>query len=170
MRLVPALFLALATLASPIDAQRGRQEAGFPHGRHDRLFPLCESCHAGIATGNAATTMPTEASCRECHNGTDERAVTWRPTARGAGLLRFSHPAHAAEVDSAGRRCAACHATPGASRRMDVGRARPQSCQACHTHQASAHLGEDNRCAACHVPLTVATGLGGDRIAALPRP
>ena len=159
--------IALTMLASVAAGQRGT--APFPHQRHERLFPLCESCHAGIATGDAATSMPTEASCRECHNGTDARAVTWQRTAHGQGLLRFSHVSHQREVDSTGRACATCHGTAGGTL-MTVQRAQPPTCLGCHTHRATAHLADDNRCATCHVPLTAATGLNDDRIAALPKP
>lgn len=85
------------------------------------------------------------------------------------GLLRFSHPSHAAQTDSTGRACATCHHGPG-DRYMDVQRAEPGSCLGCHTHRATAHLAPDNRCATCHVPLTEATGLTRERVAGLPRP
>lgn len=168
MRLV-AVLAAMVTLALPGGAQGRGQGGGFPHARHERLFPVCESCHAGIPSGDASAAMPDESVCRQCHNGTDEREVTWRRPERGPGQLRFSHPSHAAEVDSSGRACATCHAT-GTARRMAVGRARPETCLGCHTHQATAHLAEDNRCAVCHVPLTDAAGLSAQRVAALPKP
>jgi hypothetical protein len=166
-----ALAQALvAVLAATSAAQGGASPEPFPHPAHERLFPLCESCHAGIAPGNAATSMPDEASCRTCHNGTDVAAVAWQRPVRVVGLLRYSHPAHISETDSAGRACATCHATPGATRLMDVGRATPESCQGCHTHRASSHYATDNRCATCHVPLTAATGLTREAVAELPRP
>jgi len=160
--------IALATLAPFAQAQRGADRP-FPHERHERLFPLCESCHAGIPTGDAATSMPTEASCRECHNGTDARVVTWRRPVKGQGLLRYSHPQHAREVDSTGKACATCHGTSGQPR-MTVQRAQPPSCLGCHTHRATNHLADDNRCSTCHVPLTAATALSVERISALPKP
>lgn len=158
------LLLGVATLPAQGGAPR------FPHDKHDRLFPLCESCHAGIPAGNAATSMPSEASCRECHNGTDVAAVTWQRPVPVVGLLRFSHPAHRSQVDSAGRECSTCHATANATRRMDVGRALPASCLGCHTHRASEHLAPENRCSTCHVPLTAATGLTREAVSALPKP
>lgn len=147
----------------------GAQQQAFPHDRHARLFPMCESCHAGIATADVATSMPPEASCRACHNGTDQRVVTWRRVDRGVGLLRYSHRDHARQVDSTGRACATCHGASG-GRSMNVRRADPPTCLGCHTHRASAHLADDNRCATCHVALTAATGLSEDRVRGLPRP
>lgn len=160
---------AWIAMAAPVAAQRRGGEAPFPHERHERLFPLCESCHAGIATGDAASSMPSEASCRECHNGTDARTVAWQRPAPVAGLLRYSHPAHARQVDSTGRACTTCHGGT-VTRRMDIHPAAPEGCLGCHTHRASAHLGNDNRCATCHVALTVATGLTRDQVAGLPKP
>lgn len=169
--LAPVALVAL--IAPRAVGQRGEgrraEQRGFPHSRHERLFASCASCHAGVTSGDAATMYPTEASCRACHNGTDVRTVTWRAPSRVAGLLRFSHPAHAAKVDSAGRSCATCHDAPG-ERYMDVLPADPRSCLGCHTHRATAHLAEDNRCATCHVPLTDAPGLSRERVAGLPRP
>lgn len=161
-----ALLLAIA----PVAAQRGGQRSAFPHQRHATLFPLCEGCHEGIRTGNAALTFPSEDVCRNCHNGTDEREVTWHRPQRGQGLLHFSHPEHAGQTDSASRACTVCHAVASPRSRMDVERARPENCLGCHTHRAPAHLSEENRCATCHVALTAATGLTVERIAALPRP
>jgi hypothetical protein len=163
--LAAVAFLMVATVA---DAQRG-SGSPFPHNRHERLFPLCESCHAGIASGDQATSMPNEESCRACHNGTDERVVSWRRPERAQGMLRFAHASHNREVDSTGRACATCHGVAGQPR-MTVQRAAPPSCLGCHTHRASDHLADDNRCATCHVPLTTAVGLTSERIAALPRP
>ena len=162
------MIAALGAFATAAPAQRGPDRA-FPHERHARLFPLCESCHAGISTGDAATSMPSEASCQECHNGTDVRAVTWRRTPKGQGLLRFSHASHAREVDSTGKACATCHGTSGQPR-MNVQRPQPAGCLGCHTHRASGHLADDNRCSTCHVPLTAATGLSIEQIRALARP
>lgn len=163
-----AVIIAFPLLAATAAAQRDSQRE-FPHARHERLFPLCESCHAGIATGDLPTSMPSEASCRECHNGTDAGNVTWRRPDQSRGLLQYSHPAHARQVDSTGRECGTCHGTAGATR-MQVVRPLPATCLGCHTHRATNHLADDNRCAVCHVPLTSATGLTSARVSALPKP
>jgi len=154
-------------LVRPAAAQRG-PDTTFNHRQHSTLFPTCEGCHAGIATGDAATLMPTEAQCRECHNGTDARVVRWRRPPSALGLIRFAHTIHAGKVDSTGRACGTCHAATGA-KWMEVGRAPPETCAQCHAH-ATPHLADENRCATCHVPLTSARDLPVERIAALPRP
>lgn len=163
--LVAVGFMLIAASAGA----QARENAAFPHDKHAKLFPLCESCHSGIATGDVAASFPAEASCSTCHNGTDAKAVQWRRPTRSAGLLRFSHPEHAAKVDTAARACGSCHGTAGQAM-MAVKRATPESCLTCHTHRASAHLADDNRCGSCHVALTAARGLSRERIAALPKP
>ena len=161
------LVICCLLFVRPAAAQRG-PDTTFNHRQHAKLFPTCEGCHAGIATGDASTTMPTEAQCRECHNGTDGKVVTWRRLPRPIGLIRFAHTVHAGKVDSAGRSCGTCHATLGATW-MDVRRAPPESCVQCHSHNTP-HLADENRCATCHVPLIAATDLTADRIAVLPKP
>ena len=166
------LLLLVATLWAPAAAAQESARAlsaAFPHERHAKLFPLCESCHGGIATGSAATSYPPEASCQTCHNGTDAKVVQWRTPTRLAGLLRFSHPEHASKVGSEGRECGACHGTAGQPM-MAVRLASAASCLTCHTHQASGHFADDNRCGSCHVALTSARSLSRERVAALPRP
>lgn len=160
------LGLVLSLVPVLTQAQRG---SGFPHGRHQRLFPTCASCHAGIETGDAPAMYPSEATCTTCHNGTDARRVTWRRPAPAAGLLRFSHPVHASRVDSAGRACVTCHDASGGGS-MNVRPAHAPTCLGCHAHRATGHLAADNNCATCHVALTAATGLSRQRVAALPRP
>ncbi|MFN8574840.1 MAG: cytochrome c3 family protein [Gemmatimonadaceae bacterium] len=167
------LFLiAWAALAMPLAAQTPgyRAPGPFPHAKHAKLFPTCEGCHAGIVNGRADRIMPTVAQCEACHNGRDTTRVTWTPPTRPvAGLLRFSHPDHASKVDSAGKACESCHTDSGAGR-MDVHPPRPDGCFSCHTHRATAHYDESNRCSTCHVPLTRATALSAARVADLPKP
>ena len=140
----------------------------FPHALHATLFPTCTGCHAGIPTGDARRTFPTATQCTACHDDTVMPTVTWTPPAsRGAGLLVFSHPDHLTK--SGLETCETCH---GDDRKpdawMNVARPAPQACLACH--DATAHLGDDNRCATCHRTLAAATGLTGEHIAALPKP
>jgi hypothetical protein len=168
-----AAALALSTLTvAPARGQavaQPRDTGAFPHEKHAKLFPLCESCHAGITTEDVATAYPPDASCGTCHNGTDAQVVEWRRPTRAAGLLRYSHAVHASKVDSAGRACATCHGAPQQPM-MAVYRAAAASCLTCHTHNASAHLADDNRCGTCHVALSEARGLSRERIASFRRP
>ncbi len=186
MRYVAALAVLLLGL-DPVAAQAPRSAPGhapipatvrrvapgdFPHARHARLFPTCESCHADVSDAGIASRFPDPASCLTCHNGTDAARVIWQPPRRPApqGLLLFSHEAHARQADSTGRACATCHATPGATRYMDVARARPETCIGCHAHEAPSHYASPARCATCHVPLTQARGLTVDQVRGLPKP
>lgn len=164
------LFAAMMLAAAlPLAAQEQRAAQGFPHRRHEGLFPTCESCHAGLATGNAATSFPAPTACAACHNGQDEPTVSWQGPARGASMVRFSHRDHFSDAPREARACTTCHAGETKAR-MDVRSANPASCVGCHTHRASAHLAEDNRCATCHVALTAATGVPRERIAQFPQP
>lgn len=157
-------------LASPALAGAQRGPAPFPHARHARLFPNCESCHAGVMRGDTARVLPTAAQCETCHNGSDVATVRWSPHPRPPnGLLAFSHPEHAARTDSAGKTCATCHTEPGAAR-MDVAGVRAARCFSCHTHRATAHFAEANRCRTCHVPLVRATALSVAAVSQLPTP
>ncbi len=170
MRAMTAIMVLAVAIALPASAQPPRADSVFVHRQHDKLFPTCEGCHAGIATGDPASTLPDEAQCRTCHNGTDARLVRWRPTPRAVGLLRFSHPRHAQQTDSVGRQCATCHALPRDTAWMHVGRALPETCASCHAHRTTHHYAETNRCETCHVPLAAARGLTVAQVAALPRP
>lgn len=165
---VSALLTLMTLSAAPVRAQRDTA-TGFPHAKHVKLFPTCEGCHAGIAAGNAARAFPAPALCATCHDGSIQPRVRWAGyLSRGAGLLVFSHPAHAAKANEA--TCATCHSLADTSQWMNVGRAAPERCLACHAHHATGHLAADNNCATCHRTLAAATGLTLARIASLPRP
>lgn len=140
----------------------------FPHASHASLFPTCVGCHAGVPSGNAASVFPAPAVCAKCHDGDIMPRVDWKPPApRGPGLLAFSHPSHLGKAKDVG--CESCHSTGGSTKWMNVGRAAPERCMSCHTHQASAHLADDNVCSTCHRPLAAATGLTEQRVASLPK-
>ena len=165
--------LAVVLAASPMPAQQpaGQVAQGFPHEKHAKLFPTCASCHIGIERGDASRSYPSVQQCETCHNGRDAARVGWRPATRPAGNLKFSHPAHQRVVspgDSAG--CQTCHGRQRQGAYMDVGAPRPETCFACHSHRATSHYADDNRCSTCHRPLVEATGFTVERIARLPKP
>jgi hypothetical protein len=163
------VIAALAAASAVCAAQNPPRSQPFPHVRHERLFPTCDGCHAGIPKGDVPTSFPSEAQCRECHNGTDAQVVGWRRSVRPAGLLRFSHPSHANLSDSVATACATCH-SPGRASRMDVSRPVPATCLGCHAHAASGHLADDNRCSTCHIPVTAARDISAEHIATFPQP
>ncbi len=159
---------ALVLLVLPA-ALASQQRPAFPHAQHEKLFPTCLGCHAGVPKGDAASTFPSPAVCASCHNGTIKPRVEWSaPRARTLGLLSFQHVAHLAKAADVG--CASCHATGGDTKWMNVSRAEPERCGACHAHQASGHLADDNKCSTCHRTLVAATGLSEQRVAGLPKP
>jgi hypothetical protein len=162
------LWLALA-LSPVVMLAQARAYQPFPHDKHAKLFPTCEGCHGGIVSGDVSRSLPTVAQCEACHNGNDAKRVAWTPRTRSLGFLRFSHPKHASETDSAGRQCVTCHAAPGATW-MQVTAAQPERCLTCHSHRATSHLAADNRCTTCHVPIASVRSVPVARVAAFPRP
>lgn len=174
VRAVAALCVAIAMLsmvpmAPAVHAQAAPTVVRFPHDKHDKLFPQCAGCHAGIPTGDRVTSFPDSAMCGQCHNGRDKKKVAWLAPTRTPSNLRFAHDTHRQQTGEAGAQCQSCHAAPDA-KWMHVERAKPAQCQGCHTHRTSGHLAAETRCSTCHVPLTKATELSVARISAFPKP
>jgi hypothetical protein len=176
-RLAATVVLAFTTGTLFAAEHVARREDRFPHAKHARMFPVCTGCHAGIPTEAGQTRFPAPSVCAQCHNGTDQRRVDWNRPEVDSTNLHFSHRTHAAAVPPADSvTCQGCHTdrsvADSAGRRpfMAVARAAPESCIACHSHSASAHLADDNRCLACHVPIVAARALTDARVARLPRP
>ncbi|MEZ4414136.1 MAG: cytochrome c3 family protein [Gemmatimonadota bacterium] len=168
--LVPALGLS-GLIATAVWATV-RADEGFPHAKHEGLFPLCQTCHSGIESGSVADVYPSSGSCQQCHDGQREEAVPWTgPSQRGTNLS-FSHVEHfAATSDEAEPvTCQTCHALPGGEGRMAVDRADPDGCLTCHAHEADEHFAPARDCASCHVPLARAHELAVAQIDSLPKP
>jgi hypothetical protein len=145
---------------------------GFPHAAHERLFPVCESCHAGVAGGGAEPGFPQPAVCARCHDGARLARVSWQGAAPRPSMLSFTHALHDAASSRAADAptCQSCHALDDNGRRMTVGAASPERCVACHAHRARAHLADAVLCSRCHLPLADVPRLGANRIAAFPQP
>ena len=104
-RLVSVVFALSAAVAGvwPGGRAPGRAAAPrvavtdtFPHARHEKLFTTCDACHAGIATGDTASMMPSPELCAGCHNGDMVRRVDWQPRPRRATNLALDHTPHVA--------------------------------------------------------------------------
>lgn len=171
-----ALLVALAAGAvaasRPPVAARLHATGGFPHQRHERVFPVCEGCHEGIVTGDASERFPSPADCARCHDGVTKQRITWAEAAPRTSLVRFSHVAHRFALEAKGEsaRCQDCHAAREGASRMDVAGPQPARCTTCHAHRATAHMAREAACATCHPPIAQATAVSAARIAAFPRP
>lgn len=171
MRLA-ALLIATILLQprSGLAQQQLRQAGGFDHPQHARLFPSCETCHAGAATPGAPW-WPQATSCIECHDGVVAGQVTWAPRVGAAPTnLRFDHERHrralatstapgAAEPPS----CITCHSRPGAPW-MQVERAVIARCLDCHRSPMEHLAVPDTACASCHLSLAEAASLPPERV------
>ena len=102
------------------------------------------------------------ADCAACHQQASATRAAAMPAAAGDTAR-----AGAAGAPGSDRRRSTHPRTAGW---MQVGRARPATCLACHGHRASAHLAADNACEACHVPLVEARALSVARVARFPQP
>ena len=167
-----ALLLALGTgLAGAALAVSARQERGFPHETHQRLFPLCTGCHEGIPTGDVASLYPPPEACARCHNGTDQQRVGWSGPSARVDNLKFQHDVHAAILEGTGdpeQSCQACHVPEGGQRMAVSDRIQMTTCFACHAHEATQHE-VDAQCSTCHTPLAQ-SGFSLGRIDAIQPP
>ncbi len=152
-------------------AAAGAQQQGFPHERHQGLFPLCAGCHEGIPGSDSASFYPTAATCARCHDGEQQVRVSWSAPERRAHNLRFDHRVHAGRLERGGDppvECTGCH-TPEGGARMSVSEdIQLGTCFGCHEHQAQEHL-VDAYCRTCHTPLA-RSGMSLSFIEALPMP
>lgn len=164
--MIAAVALALAVWQGPA------QPDSFSHARHRRLFTSCQPCHAGIYSTSPEGHFPTADLCRNCHDGTTVRVISWTPLGSRPTNVRFDHRDHEqrSQVRGDSLTCRTCHAIADTTAGyMAVGRARGETCVGCHAHRATGHLVQA-RCARCHVPLTEATGLPAQVIATFPKP
>lgn len=149
----------------------GLQEEGFPHARHEGLFPLCTGCHEGVPSADTAAFYPEPGSCDGCHDGVGRARVTWTGPARASSNVVFDHSEHAALLAAGGDpapSCASCHNEPGGGRMGVADSIQLGTCWSCHAHEARSHF-QDADCAVCHEPLSD-TGFGARRVADLPTP
>lgn len=164
-----AILLSLSTAGLVAASQRG---GIFPHEKHDKVFPVCEGCHAGIVNGSAEEMFPREEDCLRCHDGVRVKQVEWRARSRRASNLRFSHQEHRVDIQRAGdsATCLTCHAVTDPPRRMVVAGPNPDWCVRCHAHRSEAHITPTAACRTCHVPIAEADAISAERISRFPEP
>ncbi len=147
--------------------QTRRVQPEFPHARHERVFPTCESCHTVEAD---RVTMPAATMCTVCHNGSIQPQVEWQAPSRRPSNLQFNHAqvvaAKQAKLGMAFT-CATCHQVSGGGR-MDIQRVNANGCLGCHAAGKDHHV--DAPCATCHVALTEATEFTAAEIAGFTKP
>lgn len=172
------LTLALAALGGPAQAQ----DQGFDHWKHRKLFPSCETCHAG-ARDATQPLYPDRNGCASCHDGKTlvgnqplEEVSYSRPTrARLVTNLRFTHEEHIKEVfrkrgaDSA-LSCVACHAEQGAPWMRVAERPVQDNCMSCHGITVAHFSAPDRECGKCHLSLADARELPREQVAKFPEP
>ncbi|MDP2470390.1 MAG: cytochrome c3 family protein [Candidatus Palauibacterales bacterium] len=119
----------------------------FPHEKHAGLGASgCESCHAGIYSGDASRNVSVDPSlCSGCHNGQTFVEVNWPGYTPQESSLKFQHATH----PKLG--CQTCHGIPGAEGAMAVQPASGQVCLVCHGNGAANHFEVGvNPCETCH--------------------
>jgi predicted CXXCH cytochrome family protein len=140
-----ALALAIATGAL-LGASSGMQELQFPHEKHAALTSGgCETCHAGIYSGDAASNISAQPSlCAGCHDGQMMPEVAWQGYTWEDSGLKFRHSEH----PQLG--CETCHGVPEVEGAKQPARA--ETCLPCHGNGATEHLAiGQNPCEHCHL-------------------
>jgi predicted CXXCH cytochrome family protein len=151
-------FLAVLVVLGGVSSARGADQ--FDHETHDGLFPVCDSCHAGIATGNTAEYYPEPSDCAACHNEDDVGVIDWTGPTERPSNVEFSHDDHASTFEDFDMEfdCRECHGDPSTDfdlvlQPVDVS----DVCGTCHD-DAIDHYDGSGDCSVCHVDLTAATG------------
>lgn len=164
--LLAGVLLALGTATAMAMQQQRRQT--FPHRRHEGLFPLCTGCHQMDAS-NRLERFPSAELCGRCHDGEQQRRVTWSPPPARVTNLKFEHARHFQDTanEATPVECQTCHVLDQ-QQTMRVIPADGTRCIQCHAHRAQDHT-IDADCATCHIPLAQ-TSFSAEQIAALPKP
>jgi hypothetical protein len=172
-RTILAIAVALAAAGTGGGLAARLADDRFDHWQHRRVFPTCQGCHPG-AQDSTRSIWPSAADCENCHDGTVEEKVTWRPPARSRpSNLRFSHLKHAEAaterlpVDSVV--CRSCHIAERAAW-MRVRRTEVRQCLDCHDVRTVHLAAPDSACGTCHLTLAEATALPKERVGEFPAP
>jgi hypothetical protein len=170
----PPFAFALVILLGAFGGAALRQERDvFDHEKHQKVFPECVGCHAGI-TEAGRPLYPTPESCASCHDGTVEKRVDWSPPPAHPSNFRFTHAEHVRKsgeklpADSAVY-CPACH-TPSGATWLTIRRTISAQCLECHGVRTAHFSAPDTACGTCHLTLAEATALPQARVAKFEKP
>jgi predicted CXXCH cytochrome family protein len=165
---IAALAVLAIGLSGAALAGLTRQDAGFPHERHQGFFPDCTGCHAGIVEEGQPLWPSVEDLCSACHDGDTRAAVKWKPREGPRPTnLKFTHSVHSFALEE----CGMCHVeSEDPADRMNVQRAVVSRCQTCHEIEGTHPALPDTSCGLCHVPLTEARLLSRQAVASFPKP
>jgi hypothetical protein len=145
----------------------------FDHEKHRKVFPECETCHAGIRQAGAPI-YPTGEYCANCHDGTVEKKVEWSAPPARVSNLRFTHAEH---IQKSGAKlpadsavvCSDCH-TPSGGAWLTVNRTIPAQCLNCHGLKVAHFSAPDTACGTCHFALAEAKTLPESQVAKFDKP
>jgi hypothetical protein len=170
----PLIALGLVALLGAFGGAALRQEpVGFDHAKHQKVFPECVGCHAGIVDTGRSLYPPPEA-CATCHDGTVEKRVNWSPPPSRPSNFRFTHAEH---VRKSGEKlrgdsavyCPDCH-TPSGGTWLTIRRTISAQCLQCHGVRTAHFSAPDTACGICHLTLAEATALPEARVAKFKKP
>lgn len=156
-RLSPLLFIcllpALGACAALFSYTQSEDHLKFPHAPHARAKVGCLTCHEEIydAKTLAASYLPPEAKCLECHREKKEKgecgfchtdAQRARPYPKRERAVTLSHELH---IEKVKEDCARCHVSlpePGQPSTPPT----MAACLGCHEHQTEYDQGSCERC------------------------
>jgi len=117
----PPIAFGLVVLLGAFSGAALRQDRDvFDHEKHQKVFPECTGCHAGIVEPGRPL-YPSAESCANCHDGTVEKKVNWSAPPSRPSNFRFTHAEHVQKGgDHHGRRAPAVDATDHITKRNFV--------------------------------------------------
>jgi hypothetical protein len=173
LRRLPLAFGLVVLLGAFGGAVLQQDRDVFDHEKHHKVFPRCETCHAGIVQ-DGKPVYPSAESCANCHDGTVEKKVNWSAPPEQPSNLRFTHAKH---IQKSGEKlpadsavvCNDCH-TPSGAAWLTIRRTIPDQCLKCHGIRVVHFSAPDTACGKCHLPLAEAKAVTEAQVAKFDKP
>ena len=146
----------------------------FDHEKHHKVFPECQTCHAGDSAGRGAGVPERRNPAPTATTGRSRRRWTGPHRPRALRTLRFTHAEHVRKsgeklpADSA-LVCTECH-IPVRRGVVDRSSHHPRPVPDCHGIRTAHFSAPDTACGTCHFPLAEATALPETRVAKFEKP